>query len=88
MDEVSNHATDKETGKAAHPGEWVGIIILFGVLALGILVTQEIQFQSNRGQHERLEAIEFQLSCPEHQRFVNVDDELFCVVNEEVELDE
>ncbi len=81
MNEI-NHAPDNED-KADHPGEWIGIIIVFVVLAFGMLVSALIQMDSNHGQFERLEAIEFRLDCPEHLQFVNVDDELFCASDRE-----
>ncbi len=71
------HATGKD-GKAEHPGEWIGIFLVFVLLVVATIALMAVQQESSQGQFERLEAIEFQLSCPEHQQFVNVDGEFFC----------
>ena len=76
------HATDKE-GKAEHAGEWAGIFLVFIILIVFVMVTQTIQLESNRGQFERLEAIEFQMSCPEDRHALNVDGDFVCLVDDE-----
>ncbi len=72
------HAKDKESGKAAHSGEWAGIlgVVVFTVVLFYILMFMTME--SNKGQAARLTAIEFQLSCDEEDRFVDKDGDVFC----------